>query len=267
MNRSTEIHELATALAKAQSTMAAAAKDSDNPFFRSKYADLASCWDAWRPAGPPNGLSLMQFATAVEERLGQPIQIQGDDNRKPKTIHYVQRVSVETLLCHSSGQWVSEILTVLVKDDSPQATLSGETYCRRGGMAAMIGIAPDDDDGNEASNHGAEANRKPKGTATARSDAKARADKLASEHGMQTADQLPTLTEADSKWLEDFKTQLTAANTRDVLETIAAFGKDKSDDLRKIAGPLWVTRAKTFGWQYPSWKLPDGVESGWVGAA
>jgi hypothetical protein len=157
MERSTDINELAAALAKAQGEMSAASKDSANPFFNSKYADLASCWAAWREAGPKHGLALMQFATATEERLDPPIQVQGDDNRKPKTIHFVQRVSVQTLLVHSSGQWVSETLTVLVKDDSPQSTLSGETYCRRGSMSAIVGIAPDDDDdGNGAANHGAD---------------------------------------------------------------------------------------------------------------
>jgi hypothetical protein len=157
MKRSESINELAAALAKSQAVMTGAVKDSDNPFFRSKYADLASCWAAWRPAGPPNGLALMQFATAVEERLEPPIQVQSDGDRKAKTIHFVQRVSVETLLCHASGQWVSETLTVLVKDDSPQSTILGETYCRRGGMSAIIGIAPEDDDGESAANHHADA--------------------------------------------------------------------------------------------------------------
>lgn len=157
MRQSESINELAAALAKAQSVMAAAAKDSNNPFFKAKYADLASCWDAWRPAGPPQGLALLQFPTATEERLDPPITVQADGDRKAKTIHFIQRVSVETLLVHSSGQFVSETLTVLVKDDSPQSTLLGETYCRRGGMAAVIGIAPDDDDdGNAASNHDAD---------------------------------------------------------------------------------------------------------------
>jgi hypothetical protein len=160
MNKSDSINELAAALAKAQAIMEAAAKDSDNPFFRSRYADLASCWAAWRPAGPPNGLALMQFPTATEERLDPPITVQADGDRKAKTIHFIQRVSVETLLIHSSGQFVSETLTVLVKDDSPQATLLGETYCRRGGMAAIIGIAPEDDDGNAASGHEADFGRR-----------------------------------------------------------------------------------------------------------
>lgn len=152
MNRSEQTNELDSALAKAQETMGAAAKDSNNTFFHSKYADLAACWDAWRSAGPPNGLSLQQFATARFERLDPPIVVQTDEKKPPKTIHFVQHIAIETHLCHSSGQWKSEVLEVLVKDDSPQATGLGITYARRFAMCAICGIAPEDDDGNAAAN-------------------------------------------------------------------------------------------------------------------
>ncbi|MCI0537692.1 MAG: ERF family protein [Verrucomicrobiales bacterium] len=189
MKRSDNIDLLSAALAKAQAVMEGAAKDSNNPFFRSKYADLASCWAAWRPAGPPNGLALLQFATASEERLDPPIEVQADDNRKAKTIHFIQRVSVETLLSHESGQWVSETLTVLVKDDSPQSTILGETYARRGGLCAVIGIAPEDDDGNAAAAHGADSGERrtfqPK-----RNGKKQEAGQIAAEHGMTTGDKV-----------------------------------------------------------------------------
>ena len=50
MNKSESIKELATALAKAQAVIAGAKKDNTNPAFRSKYADLASVWEACREA-------------------------------------------------------------------------------------------------------------------------------------------------------------------------------------------------------------------------
>lgn len=109
----------------------------------------------------------MQFATASEERLDPPIHVQADGDRKAKTIHFIQRVSVETLLSFED-QWVSETLTVLVKDDSPQSTILGETYCRRGGMCAVIGIAPEDDDGDSAANHGADAGERRTGKRAAK---------------------------------------------------------------------------------------------------
>ena len=50
MLQSESIKELATALAKAQGELKHASKDSVNPHFRSKYADLASVWEACREA-------------------------------------------------------------------------------------------------------------------------------------------------------------------------------------------------------------------------
>ncbi len=47
MTRSDSITQLVTALAKAQAEMAGAKKDSENPHFRSKYADLAAVRDAF----------------------------------------------------------------------------------------------------------------------------------------------------------------------------------------------------------------------------
>lgn len=44
--QSESIAELATALSKAQSEIEGAAKDKNNPFFKAKYADLSSVWDA-----------------------------------------------------------------------------------------------------------------------------------------------------------------------------------------------------------------------------
>ena len=46
--QSETIGALAAALSKAQADITGALKDSSNPFFKSKYADLASCWDACR---------------------------------------------------------------------------------------------------------------------------------------------------------------------------------------------------------------------------
>ena len=162
MQRSEQINELAAALAKAQQTMEAASKDASNPFFKSSYADLADCWDAWRAAGPMNGLALVQSPSIVHERLDEPIVIQSDDGRKPKTIYYVQHVSVETTVFHTSGQWMSCTVDILVKDDSAQAGIAGITYARRGGMCPLVGIAPDDDDdGNTAAKPGTDVYRKP----------------------------------------------------------------------------------------------------------
>jgi hypothetical protein len=128
MNKSEQINELAAALAKAQGSMESARKDSENPFFKSHYADLAAVWDAARKPLTDNGLSVTQHPSA-------------DGNI----------VTVETSLLHASGQWVGSQLTMLSKDASPQAIGSCITYLRRYALSSVLGIASeDDDDGNSA---------------------------------------------------------------------------------------------------------------------
>lgn len=130
-NQSGQIDQLATALAKAQAQITGALKDSNNPFFKSKYADLAACWDACRKQLTENGLSVMQTTDVL-----------GPD--------YGGHVVVRTVLAHSSGQWISGILPVKAKDDGPQAQGSGITYARRYALAAIVGLAQIDDDAEAA---------------------------------------------------------------------------------------------------------------------
>jgi hypothetical protein len=129
MEHSDTLTELAPALAKAQGEMKAAAKDSRNPHFNSKYADLASVWEACRGPLATNGLAVIQT---------------------PETEGPV--VSVHTMLLHASGQWVRTKLQVTAVKSDPQGIGSAITYARRYGLAAVVGVAPDeDDDGNAAS--------------------------------------------------------------------------------------------------------------------
>jgi hypothetical protein len=131
MNSSPELNELATALAKAQAVMTGALKDSANPFFKSKYADLESVWAACRKALTDNGLSVVQLGGIVE--------------RGGEVIPYLA-----TRLLHSSGQWIEGAFLIRAKDDSPQAEGSGITYARRYGLAAMVGVYQTDDDAEAA---------------------------------------------------------------------------------------------------------------------
>ena len=128
MTHSEQINEIATSLAKAQSVIEAAVKDSTNPHFKSSYADLASVWDACRKALTGNGLSVVQGPVSDEGRVG-----------------------VTTMLMHSSGQWIADTLFMRPIKDDPQGVGSCITYARRYALAAMVGVAPADDDGNAAS--------------------------------------------------------------------------------------------------------------------
>ena len=128
MKHSESIKEIGTALAKAQKVMKGAKRDSANPFFKSKYADLASVADACRDALADNGIAVVQ----------------------PPSSDADGRVLVETMLVHSSGEWMSETLAVKPKDDGPQALGSVITYLRRYALAAFAGVAPEDDDAEAA---------------------------------------------------------------------------------------------------------------------
>lgn len=123
------IAKLALALSKAQGAMTGAVKDANNPAFKSKYADLASCWDAIRKPFADNELAVLQFV------------VQPDD----------KRVSIETQLHHSSGEFVSNVITIPIAAHTAHGVLTAITYARRGGLSALVGIAPEDDDGNTAS--------------------------------------------------------------------------------------------------------------------
>ncbi len=130
MTKSESIKELAAALAKAQGVMKGALKDSANPFFKSRYADLASVVEAIRAAFSANGLSYIQTVEPSDK----------------------DEVRVETTLLHSSGEWIScGILSLPVSKIDAQGYGSALTYARRYSLSAAVGVAPEDDDGNAAS--------------------------------------------------------------------------------------------------------------------
>lgn len=128
MNKSQEINELAKALSKAQGKIRHAVKDSANPFFKSKYADLTSVWDAIREAFQAEGLAVAQ-CPQVEN--GASV--------------------LETILMHSSGQWMSSTVPLNPVKNDPQGLGSAITYMRRYALQSIAGVCSDDDDGNAAS--------------------------------------------------------------------------------------------------------------------
>lgn len=125
-NQSECINELATALSKAQGEMQAAIKDSINPFFKSKYADLGSVWDAARPVLTKNGLCIMQTTDMVGEK-----------------------VVMVTTLAHTSGQWMKSFLPLNPSKNDSQGMGAAITYLRRYSLSALVGVVCDDDDDGE----------------------------------------------------------------------------------------------------------------------
>lgn len=130
MRMSDTIAELAKALSAAQAELPDAVASSKNPHFKSKYANLASVRETVNSVLPTHGLAYVQCCG------------NGDGF-----------VTVETILMHSSGQWIADNLTLPVVKRDPQGYGSAITYARRYGLMAILGLsaADDDDDGNEAS--------------------------------------------------------------------------------------------------------------------
>lgn len=128
--QSETIGKLAEALSKAQGVIENAKKESENPFFKSHYADLSSVWEVARKPLSDNGLAVSQLPETCEGN----------------------KIKLRTILMHSSGEWVcSEFDMPYIKAD-PQAVGSALTYARRYALAAIVGIVADeDDDGNAAS--------------------------------------------------------------------------------------------------------------------
>ena len=129
MNHSESIAKLATALSIVQGKLTHAKKDSANPFFKSKYADLESVWDACRSLLAENGLAVMQFPGEFVDGT----------------------MSLNTVLTHSSGEFMSYQMSVPVTKPDAQGAGSALTYMRRYALAAVVGVVQADDDGNAAS--------------------------------------------------------------------------------------------------------------------
>jgi hypothetical protein len=132
MVTSEQVDKIFQALVKAQSEMGKAKKVNDNPFFKSKYADLSELIDVSKDVLTSNGLAVIQSPGASG-----------------------QAVTVTTRIIHSSGQWIEDAITLQAIKTDPQAIGSAITYARRYQLAAILNIAQEDDDGNSASDrHG-----------------------------------------------------------------------------------------------------------------
>lgn len=118
---------IASALAAAQMEMGNAAKDSSNPHFKSKYADLKSVRDAALPALNRHGIAVLQ----------------------PLEIHELLNIQ-KTIFVHAdSGERLETAIPLLMSKNDMQGLGAAITYARRYGLMSLSGIAPaEDDDGN-----------------------------------------------------------------------------------------------------------------------
>jgi hypothetical protein len=127
ITHSDQMNELFGALSKTQANILVAAKDSINPFFKSRFSDLPSVWSAIRKPLTDNGLCIIQSC-------------EGDKNE----------MFLVTWLGHSSGQWMKSKLLINPAKSDPQSLGSFLTYMRRYSLSAMVGVVSDEDDDCEA---------------------------------------------------------------------------------------------------------------------
>jgi hypothetical protein len=129
MTQTENIADLSAALVKAQGEIEGASKSATNPHLKSRYADLSAVWDACRGPLTKNGLAIVQMPRYFENEM-----------------------RLVTRIVHSSGQWLEDDgFPLLLGKQDMQGLGSATTYARRYGLMAAVGIAPEDDDGNAAS--------------------------------------------------------------------------------------------------------------------
>lgn len=128
MPQSEQIGELAKAIAAAQAKLKPVKKECENPFFKSRYADLAAVWEALKPFHE-EGIAITQMPFDAGEGM----------------------VGITTQLTHTSGQWIAGSLALPASKDDAQGVGSAITYCRRYSLGCMTGVVTEeDDDGNQA---------------------------------------------------------------------------------------------------------------------
>ena len=161
MNTSPDLDKLAVALSRAQGAIEGALKSSANPFFKSKYADLSSVWDACREPLAKNGLSVIQFPKMAFTGTPEIYEWTSRQGEARVGVRAICVVSVTTRLLHESGQFLEDENSALLASGDPQAVGSAITYLRRYSLQSVVGVAPEDDDGHAASQSNGKAMAQP----------------------------------------------------------------------------------------------------------
>lgn len=129
ITQSPSIVNLSKALLAFQGAVDGVKRDSDNPFFKSKYADLEKVVDTARPHLQAVGIAFLQSPGAIK-----------DNN-----------LEMTTMLLHAeSGEWLQGTGEIPLGKKDPQGAGSAQTYSQRYHLMAMLGLPPTDDDGEGA---------------------------------------------------------------------------------------------------------------------
>jgi hypothetical protein len=113
-----------TKLALAMEEMGAVYKDKDNPFFKSKYADINAYIDVIKPALAKHGLSILQPLTHID---GKP--------------------ALNTTVMDGENIIIQSVMPLPEVAD-PQKMGSAITYFRRYALQSLFVLKAEDDDAN-----------------------------------------------------------------------------------------------------------------------
>lgn len=122
------LDQLFTALVAVQAEMPSVNKGSENPFFKSSYADLADTLKTALPITSKHGLCITQWPSHNE--LGQDTLV--------------------TWIGHVSGQWIRDEMILHMAKPAPQEQGSATTYGKRYAAQGALGISTDKDDDGES---------------------------------------------------------------------------------------------------------------------
>jgi hypothetical protein len=125
MRSSDTLTKISPALVRAINAIEGVKKGADNPFFKSKYANLESVIEAAHGALEANGLAVMQGPGPMDGNC----------------------ITLTTRLVHESGEWIETDFSLPAGKMDPQAAGSAITYARRYSLMAMLNMPAVDDDG------------------------------------------------------------------------------------------------------------------------
>jgi hypothetical protein len=129
ITKSDGIGGISKALAAFQGDVEACKKTADNPFYKTKYADLPSILAVIKPHLKNHNIAVVQSIDTV-----------GDGG----LICY-------TMLLHGdTGEWMQSTDCLMVEKQSPQGYGSARTYLRRYAIQAALGLSAEDDDAESA---------------------------------------------------------------------------------------------------------------------
>lgn len=123
MKTSEKIDQLLPDLFKVKASILPLKKQADNPYFHSKYVDLNAVLEGVEEVLASNGFTLLQPVVGK---------------------------TVETILLHKSGQFITSEMELILDKNTMQALGSAVSYARRYSLVSLLGLKQEDDDGNKA---------------------------------------------------------------------------------------------------------------------